>query len=153
LALPYDGRYRLPALREKRSMQVLKGEYKQELMRTLSVPDLVIYGMVFMLPIAPLALFGIRGQITTLRKEVRHEQKHLIGFAGLVTLAIIAVLFIVQPWLTADLAPGAHVISPDTVFYDITRYAGGNGLFALASISTALAFGVPCTMPRGGLLA
>jgi amino acid transporter len=310
----------LPALREKRSMQVLKGEYKQELMRTLSVSDLVIYGMVFMLPIAPFALYGIIGHvanglvplvyalsavamaftarsymvmskefplagsvytytcfginevagffagwlvfldyiicpgllsvisaaamnslvpfiprwtwillfiafgtslnlvginltakanrlmlygmmlvlaiflavglaalyggkghghltfaslytpsafswsaiatgvligstnflgfdaITTLGEEVRQDQKHLMGFAGLLTLAIIAILFIAQTWLAADLAPGAHVISPDTAFYDISRYAGGNGLFALTSISTALAFGVPCTI-------
>jgi amino acid transporter len=32
--------------------------YKQELQRALSTRDLVIYGMIFMLPIAPYAVFG-----------------------------------------------------------------------------------------------
>ncbi|MBA8792551.1 amino acid transporter [Friedmanniella endophytica] len=33
--------------------------YKQELNRTLSTPDLIIYGLVFMVPIAPWAIFGV----------------------------------------------------------------------------------------------
>jgi amino acid transporter len=32
--------------------------YKQELKRALTVPDLVVYGMIFMVPIAPFAVFG-----------------------------------------------------------------------------------------------
>lgn len=82
--------------------------------------------------------------ITTLGEEVRHEQRHLLGFAGMATLAIIAVLYVAQTWVVADLAPGAHIASPDSAFYDISRYAGGNWLFGLTSISTALAFGMPC---------
>lgn len=84
--------------------------------------------------------------ITTLGEEVRKDQRHLLGFAGMATLAIIAVLFVAQTWIAADLAPGAHILSPDSAFYDISRYAGGNWLFGLTSISTALAFGVPCTI-------
>lgn len=84
--------------------------------------------------------------ITTLGEEVRPKQKHLLGFAGMATLGIMAVLFVVQTWVAADLAPGAHILSPDTAFYDISRYAGGNWLFALTSIGTALAFGIPCTI-------
>jgi amino acid transporter len=33
--------------------------YKQELRRTLSTADLIIYGLVFMVPIAPWAIFGV----------------------------------------------------------------------------------------------
>jgi amino acid transporter len=84
--------------------------------------------------------------ITTLGEEVRPKQKHLLGFAGMATLGIMAVLFVVQTWIAADLAPGAHILSPDTAFYDISRYAGGSWLFGFTSISTALAFGVPCTI-------
>jgi amino acid transporter len=84
--------------------------------------------------------------ITTLGEEVRHEHKHLMGFAGLLTLAIIATLFVLQTWVAADLAPGATYVTADTEFYEIARYAGGNGLFALTSITTALAFGVPCAI-------
>ena len=33
--------------------------YKQELSRSLSTADLIIYGLVFMVPIAPWAIFGV----------------------------------------------------------------------------------------------
>ena len=33
--------------------------YKQELNRTLSTTDLIVYGLVFMVPIAPWAIFGV----------------------------------------------------------------------------------------------
>ena len=33
--------------------------YKQELNRSLSTADLIIYGLVFMVPIAPWAIFGV----------------------------------------------------------------------------------------------
>ncbi|MEX4004876.1 APC family permease [Paraburkholderia sp. EG285A] len=84
--------------------------------------------------------------ITTLGEEVRQGQRHLLGFAGMATLAIIAVLSVAQTWVAADLASGARIFSADTAFYDIARYAGGNWLFCLTSISTALAFGIPCTI-------
>lgn len=32
--------------------------YKQELKRALSVPDLIVYGLIFMVPIAPFGIFG-----------------------------------------------------------------------------------------------
>jgi len=32
--------------------------YKQELSRTLEVKDLVIYGLIFIVPIAPFGIFG-----------------------------------------------------------------------------------------------
>lgn len=84
--------------------------------------------------------------VTTLGEEVKHDHKHLLGFAGMATLLIIACLFILQTWVTADLAPGAVIKSHETAFYDIAYYAGGNWLFALTSISTAAAFGIPCTI-------
>ncbi|WP_322092597.1 APC family permease [Paraburkholderia bannensis] len=84
--------------------------------------------------------------ITTLGEEVKPQQKHLLGFAGMATLAIMAVLFVGQTWVAADLAPGAHILSPDTAFYDISRYAGGSWLSGLTAIGTALAFGIPCTI-------
>ncbi|GAB7534338.1 APC family permease [Burkholderia sp. 3C] len=84
--------------------------------------------------------------ITTLGEEVKSEQRHMSSFAGMATLIIIAVLFVLQSWIAADLAPGAKVLSPDSAFYDISAYASGHWLFAMTSISTAVAFGVPCTI-------
>ncbi|TCO54259.1 APC family permease [Actinocrispum wychmicini] len=39
--------------------QLRKFGYKQELQRGLSLRDLIVYGLVFMVPIAPFAIFGI----------------------------------------------------------------------------------------------
>lgn len=84
--------------------------------------------------------------VTTLGEEVKHEQRHLLGRSGMTALFITAFLYVFQTWITADLAPGAVIHSADTAFYDISHYAGGNWLFALTSISTAAAFGIPCTI-------
>ncbi len=84
--------------------------------------------------------------ITTLAEEVVPERRHLLGRAGLVTLAIVVALFVAQSWVAADLAPGVHAAGDDTAFYDIAFYAGGTFLRALTSISVALAFGIACAV-------
>ena len=32
--------------------------YKQELKRALTVPDMIVYGLIFMVPIAPFGIYG-----------------------------------------------------------------------------------------------
>ena len=32
--------------------------YKQELKRAMSVPDMLVYGLIFMVPIAPFGIYG-----------------------------------------------------------------------------------------------
>ncbi len=84
--------------------------------------------------------------ITTLAEEIVPAKRKALGSAGLVTLAIIATLFLLQTWLAADLAPGAKVLSNDTAFYDICRYIGGPWLYTLTNVTTALAFGIACAI-------
>src|SRR6266508_376904 len=50
-----------PNVAAERSAQEVLGKlgYKQELDRSLSLWDLIIYGLVFMVPIAPFAIFGL----------------------------------------------------------------------------------------------
>ena len=84
--------------------------------------------------------------ITTLAEEVRPDKRHLLGRAGLVTLAIIVVLFVMQSWIAADLAPGVVSTSDDTAFYDIAKYAGGNFLRGLVTTSVAFSFGIACAI-------
>jgi amino acid transporter len=84
--------------------------------------------------------------ITTLGEEVVTERRHLLGRAGLTTLAIILALFFFQSWIAADLAPGAHIGTADTAFYDIAEVAGGRWLRVLTSASTAFAFGISCAI-------
>ena len=84
--------------------------------------------------------------ITTLAEEVVPERRHLLGRAGLVTLAVIVTLFVAQSWIAADLAPGVRSANADTAFYDIAFYAGGPFLRALTSISVAFSFGIACAV-------
>ncbi|WP_082589880.1 APC family permease [Phycicoccus sp. Soil748] len=55
--------------------------YKQELNRTLSTTDLIIYGLVFMVPIAPWAIFGV----------VYNESKGMVPLVYLIGL--VAMIF------------------------------------------------------------
>jgi amino acid transporter len=84
--------------------------------------------------------------ITTLAEEVVPERRHLLGRAGMVTLAIIVALFVAQSWIAADLSPGVHSANDDTAFYDVAGYAGGPWLRALTSISVAFSFGIACSV-------
>jgi amino acid transporter len=84
--------------------------------------------------------------ITTLGEEVALERRHLLGRAGLTTLAIILVLFFFQSWIAADLVPSAHIHAADTAFYDIAEVAGGPWLRVLTSVSTSFAFGISCAI-------
>lgn len=57
--------------------------------------------------------------ITTLTGEVRPEQRHLVGRAVPVTLAIVAVLAVLQVWIFADLAAGFEVKDPASITFDL----------------------------------
>ena len=46
-----------PALSAQQELESLG--YKQQLKRSVSTVDLLIYGLVFMVPIAPWAIFGV----------------------------------------------------------------------------------------------
>lgn len=84
--------------------------------------------------------------ITTLAEEVVPERRHLLQRAGLTTLGIIVVMFFLQSWIAADLAPGVQLGRDDVAFYNIAYYAGGPFLRALTSISVAFSFGIACAI-------
>ncbi|MBV7392376.1 APC family permease [Enterococcus sp. ALS3] len=58
--------------------------YKQELKRTLTLKDLIIYGLIFMVPIAP---FGIYGEVVTASKGMI-VLTYLIGMIAMLFTAI-----------------------------------------------------------------
>lgn len=58
--------------------------YKQELKRSLSFWDLIIYGLIFMVPIAP---FGIYGDVVTTSKGMV-ALAYLIGMVGMIFTAL-----------------------------------------------------------------
>ncbi len=57
--------------------------YKQELKRALTVPDLVCYGLIFMVPIAP---FGIYGTVMSI-SEGMVALAYSIGLVGMIFTA------------------------------------------------------------------
>ncbi len=57
--------------------------YKQELKRTLSVADLVVYGLIFMVPIAPFGIFGTVMSIS----EGMVVLAYMIGMIGMIFTA------------------------------------------------------------------
>jgi len=72
---------------EEKSKEVIshkKQEYKQELKRSLSFFDLLIYGMVFMVPIAP---FGIYGSVAQ-GSNGMIALAYLIGMVGMIFTAL-----------------------------------------------------------------
>lgn len=66
---------------ENKSLESLG--YKQELKRSLSVADLVVYGLIFMVPIAP---FGIYGTVMSI-SEGMVVLAYMIGMVGMVFTA------------------------------------------------------------------
>lgn len=66
---------------EKKSLESLG--YKQELKRTLSTRDLVVYGLIFMVPIAP---FGIYGAVMSI-SEGMVVLAYMIGMVGMIFTA------------------------------------------------------------------
>ena len=66
---------------EKKSLESLG--YKQELKRTLTTKDLVVYGLIFMVPIAP---FGIYGTVMSI-SEGMVVLAYIIGMVGMVFTA------------------------------------------------------------------
>lgn len=66
---------------EKKSLESLG--YKQELKRTLSTRDLVVYGLIFMVPIAP---FGIYGTVMSI-SEGMVVLAYMIGMVGMIFTA------------------------------------------------------------------
>ncbi|WBT08712.1 APC family permease [Corynebacterium sp. SCR221107] len=66
---------------EKATAQLEEFGYKQELSRTVSTFDLVVYGLVFMVPIAPWAIFG----------TVYNESKGMVPLVYLI--GVIAMIF------------------------------------------------------------
>lgn len=84
--------------------------------------------------------------ISTLAEEVRGDRKALVGRATITALVLAGAIFVVQTWIAADLAQGMTFTSADTAFYDVARRAGGQPLALLADCTTAIVFGVSCSI-------
>jgi amino acid transporter len=83
---------------------------------------------------------------TTLGEEVEETGHKPMGKACLLTLGLMALMSVGQAWVAQDLTPGATIVSADTAFYDVSRYIGGDWLYSLTSISTALGYGIACSI-------
>ena len=84
--------------------------------------------------------------ISTLAEEVAGKNSKVIGNATMTSLLLIGGLFMLQTWVAADLANGMTFKSLDTAFYEIAQIAGGRPLATVSAWTTAVVFGVSCSI-------
>ncbi|WP_248961089.1 APC family permease [Sphaerisporangium perillae] len=94
--------------------------------------------------VAVLSFLGFDG-ISMLAEESREDTRKL-GRSMVYALALAGVLFVVQTWVAALLAPNRDDLlakgdPAGTAFYDTAAYAGGHWLSVLTAIATAVAWG------------
>ncbi|WP_405140069.1 APC family permease [Sphaerisporangium sp. NBC_01403] len=94
--------------------------------------------------VAVLSFLGFDG-ISMLAEESREDSRKL-GRSMVYALALAGVLFIVQTWVAALLAPNREELltkgdPAGTAFYDTAAYAGGHWLSVLTAVATAVAWG------------
>jgi len=88
--------------------------YKQELKRSLSLSDLLVYGLVFIVPIAPVAVFGIVFNAS-------HGMVPLVYAIGLVAMVFTALSYMAMskaiPVAGSVYAYAAHALGPTAGFF------------------------------------
>ncbi|WP_329575425.1 APC family permease [Kitasatospora sp. NBC_01250] len=96
------------------------------------------------LSVAVLSFLGFDA-ISTLAEEVKGGAR-VVGRATLLSLCIVAALFVVQSYLAALLLPGRTSLpdqaAENTAFYDVARTAGGVWLKNVVALTSALASAV-----------
>jgi len=97
--------------------------------------------------IAVLSFLGFDG-ISTLAEENASGSTKAVGRSMVAALALLGVLFVVQTWVATMLTPAdvsANLIAngdpAGSAFYDAAKLAGGNFLFIMTSVATAIAWG------------
>lgn len=101
----------------------------------------LIFGAV---SLAALSFLGFDA-ISTLSEENR-DAGHQVARATVLSLLVVAVLFIVQTWVAALLVPDRETLlregdTAGTAFYDAAEHAGGHWLYVLTAVTTAVAWG------------
>lgn len=107
--------------------------------------DTFSVGLIFgAVSLAALSFLGFDA-ISTLSEENR-EAGHQVARATVLSLLVVAVLFIVQTWVAALLVPDRETLlregdTAGTAFYDAAEHAGGHWLYVLTAVMTAVAWG------------
>ena len=91
--------------------------------------------------IAVLSFFGFDG-ISTLLEETKGGIKS-VGKATVISLLIVAALFMVQTWAAGMVVPDyTSLKNVNTAFYQVAQVAGGTWLMLLCSLATAFSWGI-----------
>jgi amino acid transporter len=107
--------------------------------------DTFSVGLIFSaVSLAALSFLGFDA-ISTLSEENR-EAGSQVARATVLSLLVVAVLFVVQTWVAALLVPDRERLLAEgdtagTAFYDAAEYAGGHWLYVLTAVTTAVAWG------------
>jgi amino acid transporter len=107
--------------------------------------DTISAGLIFSaVSLAALSFLGFDA-ISTLSEENR-EAGSQVARATVLSLLVVAVLFVAQTWVAALLVPDRERLLAEgdtegTAFYDAAEHAGGHWLYVLTAVTTALAWG------------
>lgn len=107
--------------------------------------DTFSVGLIFSaVSLAALSFLGFDA-ISTLSEENR-EAGRQVARATVLSLLVVAVLFVVQTWVAALLVPDRETLlregdTAGTAFYDAAEHAGGHWLYVLTAVMTAVAWG------------
>jgi amino acid transporter len=108
--------------------------------------DLVTPGLIFgALSVAVLSFLGFDG-ISTLSEEVRDDDRRLVGRATVLSLCLVAALFILQTYVACLLIPDKTAFADgdptNSAFYDVAKIASGAWLKTTVAVASALAAGI-----------
>jgi len=85
--------------------------------------------------------------ITTLSSEVRADQRHLIGRAVVISLALLGALAVLDVWVLSDLSRGLTYKDPTTATFEAIGARIHPALGSFAAYATALVVAISVTPP------
>jgi amino acid transporter len=124
---------------------IASGKSTGDALSPLFDSDTFSVGLIFSaVSLAALSFLGFDA-ISTLSEENR-EAGSQVARATVLSLLVVAVLFVVQTWVAALLVPDRERLLTEgdtagTAFYDAAEHAGGHWLYVLTAVMTAVAWG------------
>ncbi len=124
-----------------------------QMKKTLSLSQVVLFGLAYMTPIIVLGTFGVLA-VTTLTEETKDPQRTLPRAILLITL-IGGLIFVVVSYFVQLAAPGHDFANPDAAAYEIARNIGGDifvSIFLIGLVVGQFASGIAAQASGARLL-
>jgi len=123
------------------------------LRRSLTYWDLVLYGLAYIAPFAPLStsicIMSFLGfdAVSTLSEEVRGGDRRVVGRAIIAVLVLSAVFFVALRWILGNLLPGITIKDPAAAVYELAAWATGPWTAVILAWTYAIIVGLWNALP------